>query len=345
MVNKVALVRVGKDVDVATRRAIDLVDGFNPEEEATIVIKPNLCSIMPPESGVTTDVRVVEGVVRYLLDKNKREQRIIVAESNSEYNADEAFRRLGYEELEENYGVTLCNLSRDKRIRVEIPRGEKISYLEIPETLLFTDYLISVAKLKTHGFERFSGVWKNQFGLIPQKSRRPRLHPFLSKVLYDLNSIFYPDLSLIEGITALEGVGPIEGKPKNLNILICSRNPLSADMTASKVMGFSHRSVPHLKFAVKHKSKESEDILLVGDTEKISTEKRFESVPRSQYYLYRISLFLGRVGTYLEKAGEVAFTSAYALRTAGFKKLTSGRLFSVSRMTMEVRELLFKIEC
>lgn len=344
MVNKVAVVNVGNNVDEAVRNAINLVGGFSPIDNSTIAIKPNLCSAMPPESGVTTDVRVVEGLIRYLTSKNKR-LRILLIESNSDYIADTTFRKLGYEELVKKYGITLCNLSKDKRIRIEIPEGKKIIYLEIPETLLYIDYLISVAKLKTHGFERFSGVWKNQFGLMPRKSSRPRLHPFLSKVLYDLNSVFYPSLSLIDGITALEGVGPLEGKPRKMDVIICSNDPLSADITAARLIGFNHYKIPHIKYALKHGFEESEGILVVGDAGIDTIENRFEFISWFQYFIYRISLFFGRMGRYLENIGDVIFTSVYALRTTGFKQLATGRMFSIKKIIHEIISLIFKLEC
>ena len=298
-----------------------------------------------PDAGVTTDVRVVEAVIKYLERQNKS-LKIIVLESNSDYDADKAFERLGYRELEGKHNITLCNLSKDKTLKIQISKSKKISYLEVPETLLFIDHFISVAKLKTHAFECMSGVWKNQFGLIPRKSIRPRFHPFLPQILYDLNGMFCPDLSIIDGIYALEGPGPLEGKPKRMDIIICGRNPLSTDIVASKIMGFNHKKVPHIKYALKHGLKDAENIMIVGNGFEFSVhnENKFTFIPYTQYKLYRLSLFLGRMGRYLENAGEVAFTSAYAIRTAGFSHLASGRMFSIKKIMSEVKELLFKIE-
>ena len=297
MVNKVAVVNAESDVTDAVKRAIESIGGFIPNGPAIIAIKPNLCSVMSAESGVTTDVRVVEGVVKYLKEKNDK-LKIIIVESDSEYNANEAFKRLGYGEIEK-YGVTFCNLSKDKRVKIELQKSKKISYFNLPETLLSINYFISIAKMKTHSFEHFSGVWKNQFGLIPQKSLRPRLHPFLKEVLYDINTTFYADLSIIDGINALEGPGHLTGRSKNLNCIICSKDPLSADIVASKIMGFNYKNVPHLKYAVNHGFKGSKDVLIVGDTPHFSVTEKFEFIPKSQFYLYRTSLTFGRIGRYL----------------------------------------------
>jgi len=345
MINKVAIVRVEYDRDEAIHqaieRAIELIGGFHPEEGSTILIKPNLCSISSPESGVTTDVRVVEGLIKYL--RKKGNYNLIIAESNSDYSATLAFKRLGYDILKDRYGIKLINLSKLKSVRIKLENSQKISYLEIPEIMLTVNHIVTVAKIKTHALERFTGAWKNLYGLIPRKSIRPKFHPFLAQILYDINKTFMPSLAILDGIYALEGPGPLEGIPRNMGLIICSNNPLSADIIACKILGINHCRVPHIKYALRHDFRNSENITIIGDSIKMH-KKEVLFITENQYRLYRLSLWIGKIAQYMENLSKAFFISAYAFRTANSLELVSGHIYSLKRIINEVNEILFKIE-
>ena len=293
MYNKVAVAKADKNkLSKCLEKTIALVGGFRPRDHAKIVIKPNLCAPRSPEDGVTTDVRVVAAIIDYIYRK-KSSFEIYIVESKTEERPDITFKKLGYHELAEKYdNIHLCNLSEDSTVHVNFPYAKALKSLSVPRTLLYMDNFISVAKMKRHIFERFSGAWKNQYGLIPNRPLRIRLHPFISEVLFDLNTMFYPDLSVIDGITALEGSGPIKGKPKRMNVVVCSNNPLSADIITAKVMGENPRRVPHIKYALSHGFKDAENLFLMNERHVISWNDRFEFIKERDYLRWRRLLFL-----------------------------------------------------
>jgi uncharacterized protein (DUF362 family) len=98
------------DVRNALVKAIDLLGGVELPPSCNIVIKPNLCTFMGPETGATTDVRVVDALIEILNDQNA--ENIFVVESRSySGSAPAKFRRLGYTWLEEKFdNVKLVNL-------------------------------------------------------------------------------------------------------------------------------------------------------------------------------------------------------------------------------------------
>lgn len=344
MTYKVAILDAESDDDVhgAVYSAIDLVGGFSPRENSNIVIKPNLCSARkPPESGATTRVSVVDSVINYINEQNSN-CKILVVEGDSDRSADEAFRRLGYTDLEKKYNnVRLVNLSKDKTVKIVPDRSKKLVTIEIPETLLFMDYFVSIANLKRHVNERMTCIWKNQWGCLPHKSVRMRLHPFLSEALFDVNSLFWPDLCIIDGITGLEGPGPIEGTPVHVGKILCSKDPIAADVVAARIMGVSPRKVPHLNYVLKKLHRKPEDVSTVGCENKMIN---FKFITKRQYLLYGLGLRLRKMSEYVENAGYLLSISAYALRSIGFADLTRGKMFSSGKMFKISRDLLFKIE-
>jgi uncharacterized protein (DUF362 family) len=341
---KVAIVDCANDDDVpdAVRSAIDLIGGFSPRENSRIAIKPNLCSARKsPESGATTRVSVVEAVISYI-NEHSSNCKITVIESDSDRSADEAFRRLGYRKLEEKYeNVRLINLSKDRTVKILLDKSKKLTTVEIPETLLFTDYFISIANLKRHVNERMTGIWKNQWGCLPLKSVRMRLHPFLSEALFDVNTIFWPDLCVIDAVTGLEGPGPIEGTPKHVGKILCSKDPLAIDVVATKIIGESHKRVPHLNYALKQLRRKPNDVTIVGSNIR---SVNFKFITKWQYFLYRASLRLRKMSAYLENTGYVFSISAYALRSVGLSELAEGKMFSIASSLKIVKDLLFKVE-
>jgi Uncharacterized conserved protein len=59
--------------------------------------------------------------------------------------------------------------------------------------------------------------------------------------------ILKPDLTLIDGIVGMEGLGPSVGNPKPLGVIIASLDSFAADAIACYLMGISPKEIPHLK--------------------------------------------------------------------------------------------------
>jgi uncharacterized protein (DUF362 family) len=65
--NQVSVLKVdAKNIQQDIKKGIDSIGGLNLQKDSVVLIKPNLCAIKPPETGATTDVRVVEGIVNYM---------------------------------------------------------------------------------------------------------------------------------------------------------------------------------------------------------------------------------------------------------------------------------------
>lgn len=123
--------------------------------------------------------------------------------------------------------------------------------------ILETQFLISVAKIKTHdtfantlslknvasgcahGEDKF---FLHGLGSFPDNRRNdPGLNktimPMVHYNFYQGSKAVYPDLAVIDGVVAMEGNGPVHGTPVNLGITLASADPLSADIVATRIMG------------------------------------------------------------------------------------------------------------
>lgn len=322
MKHKVTCVEASDNIEESLWKAIDLAGGFNPIDGSNIVIKPNLCT-SKKGLGVTTDPEIVKGLIKYIRGK-ARNCEITIVEGNSDSSATIAFKKLGYTELARSFKVSLKNISEDKVVKLVLPHGKRLRTLLVPETLLFMDYFISIACLKRHAAERLTGIWKNQYGCIPKKHIRLDLHPFMSEVLYDLNTAYRADLSIIDARVGLEGSGPIEGTVIPIGLLICSKNPLSTDVYAFGLVEGKAKRVPSINYALKHGLSDSSSIEVVGDTPMKTISLRY--ISRLQYLLYRLGMWTRRVGLYLVNTGTLFGVVAFALRVQKFGDLAGGKL-------------------
>ncbi len=78
--------------------------------------------------------------------------------------------------------------------------------------------------------------------------------------------------SVIDGIVAMEGNGPMHGEPKQCGVVIVSEDPAAADIVSARLMGFDYRKLPVVRELFGLKSRpittiEPKDINIVSDKE------------------------------------------------------------------------------
>jgi hypothetical protein len=79
---------------------------------------------------------------------------------------------------------------------------------------------------------------------LPGRNEKP-----LDIAIADMASVLLPHLSIIDATVAMEHLGPSAGKPKPLDLVIVSADPLAADSIACEIMGTHAADIPHLKLA------------------------------------------------------------------------------------------------
>jgi len=236
---RVAIVRVGENVEEAVRRCIHLLGGLRVKGGDFVVIKPNVCYPKNTENMILTDPRVLEAVIRLVKEKTRN---VLVVESDSmSGTADYRMRKSGVMDILERLGVDFLNLSEDE---VEEHEVDGLT-LQIPKTLRRADFIINVPKIKTHEMTTITIAMKNMFGILANK-RKMDLHPKLNEILPLINELVPQDLIVVDGIVGMEGLGPIHGRPKPLGLVVAGLNPVTVDAVCCHIMGFNPYGVGHL---------------------------------------------------------------------------------------------------
>lgn len=146
-VTKVAVVKGTKPVDV-TVKALRMIDVDKVlSEEKPILVKPNYIDASHPSTGIITDSRVIEGVVKFL--KNRGVKKIVIGEGSGYADTFKAFEVAGVDELAKRWNVELVDLNKDEFMEVNPPRPLALKRVKIAKTALEST-IVSVPKLKPH---------------------------------------------------------------------------------------------------------------------------------------------------------------------------------------------------
>lgn len=200
-------------------------DLFRPGQ--TVLLKPNLLRGARPNRCITTHPAVLEAVCRVLRDCGA--SRIDISDSPAMGSLEYAGKRAGYGYLFKQYGARLIPFRHPVPLDIE----ENIPHLKIAGELKDYDHIINVPKFKSHRQMTLTLSIKNLFGCVIGK-RKPVLHCLVQndkikfgKMLVDIAKHIQPSLTLVDGIQAMQGNGPMQGTPYPLGLLAAA-----VDMTA-----------------------------------------------------------------------------------------------------------------
>jgi uncharacterized protein (DUF362 family) len=198
------------------QKGFDLLGGISlfakPGEK--IVLKPNILIGTDPAKCVTTHPAIFKAVGKLLIDAGVS---IYYGDSPCFGKSEPNLRWSGLKQVGDELGFMLADF--DSGRPVSHKDALLVKKFIIANGVLDSDGLISLPKLKAHGFLRFTGAVKNQFGCVPgllkgqYHAKLPDPWDF-STMLVDLNTLIKPRLYVMDGIIAMEGNGPRSGKVK-----------------------------------------------------------------------------------------------------------------------------------
>ncbi len=215
-----------------------------------ILLKPNLIEPHAGSGHINTHPLVIRGAVEGFLAAGA--SKVLVAEGPG-HTRDTLLM------LEES---GLAGVLREDRIPfvdlnyVEgypVPnagRNTRMPSLTLPVTLREADWLVSVAKMKTHHLAGITLSMKNLFGIMPGIFYGWPKNVFhwegIGQSILDINETVKPHFAIVDGVVGMEGDGPIMGTPKRAGVLVMGRNLPAVDATCARVMGIDPYKIFYL---------------------------------------------------------------------------------------------------
>jgi len=244
---KVAIVKGANPVETTVKALETLGSDVNSvlSEKKPVLIKPNYINSRHPSTGITTDSRVIEGIVKFL--KERKIEEIIIGEGSGWGDTFHAFKVAGVDAVAERWNVKLIDLNKDEFVEVHPPNPLSLKKVRVAKTALKST-IISVPKLKPHREAVVTLSLKNMMGALATKGT---MHiGLLSKNIVDLASVVKPSLAVIDGIIASEG-HETSGNPIEMGLVIAGTDPVAVDAVGAAVMGIEPTEVKHLVLAEK----------------------------------------------------------------------------------------------
>jgi uncharacterized protein (DUF362 family) len=218
-----------------------------------VLLKPNL---VEPHSGVSpinTHPMVIRAAAEAFLHLGAAE--VFVAEGAG-HRRDSllVLEESGLADVLYDDKIPFIDLNTGPVIRVKnSSKRSKLGDLILPKELVHADFVVSLAKMKTHHWTGVTLSMKNMFGVMPgivYGWPKNVLHwAGIAGSILDINATVKPHLAIVDGIVGMQGDGPIMGTSVQSNVLVMGRNFPAVDATCARIMGINPNKIPYLKGA------------------------------------------------------------------------------------------------
>ena len=147
--------------------------------------------------------------------------------------------------------ISFVDLNRDELFKVPTSASYTgLGHLWLPRTVLESDFVVSMPKIKTHHWAGVTLSMKNMFGVLPgSKYGWPKnvLHwKGIHRSILDICATAPMHFVIADGVVAMEGNGPLHGTHRNLGKIVLADDPVAADFTCARLMGLDPYRVWHL---------------------------------------------------------------------------------------------------
>jgi len=239
----VSIVRTGPKPEYpeildSIRKALDFIGGIDDIVKPGNLVLINPSWVAPPVERDAGCITIPE-VPRALADIVKElGARPVIAESSAVgVDTEKVIQSSGYRELRE-MGYEVINLKKTPHLDLPIQNGKVFEALPCWELVQQADVVISVPKLKTHDQTEMTCAIKKLKGLLTDQGKKGMHQEGLFEGVVDLITAVKPKLAVVDAIICQEGIGPIFGKPVEMNLIVAGKDLVAVDSTCARLIGY-----------------------------------------------------------------------------------------------------------
>lgn len=243
-----------QEVERALREVLKPLGGLDwVKPGMKIAIKANLVTFLKPERAATTHPSLLCALVKELAERGAD---VVVGDSpGGLYNAafvGRVYQATGMNQVEQAGARLNWDFGHTP---ADYPQGKVCRQFTYTSYLGQADAIINFCKLKTHGMMAMTCGAKNMFGAIPG-AMKPEYHfrypdpRDFARMIVDLDEFFMPRLTIVDGVTCMEGNGPTSGTPRHVGLLAASESSHKVDLVCAKLLGLRREEVPTLEAAL-----------------------------------------------------------------------------------------------
>ncbi len=272
-------------IEQAIARQFDLLGGIDTfvSRGDKVLIKPNLIAPRPASDAAQTDPAVILAVAKFLKESGAKP---FVADSPAWKNTEACLNALGIDKSLKKKDIPFCDMDKPKRHSIA---G---SNLGISTVALQADKIVNLPKLKAHQQLGATFAIKNMFGCVCGKEKafrhfsHGRSHEKFTRMLIEIYKLLSPAITIIDGVIAMEGMGPLSGEPKEVGFIIGSTDPIACEIICCDIVNFDPKDMPIIQQAIKLNfgCSDPDKIEVVGDSYKQHKCTNFKPATQTQLY-------------------------------------------------------------
>jgi uncharacterized protein (DUF362 family) len=222
----------------AVERALDLIGDIQDIVKPGHLVLINPSWVAPPverEAGCITIPEIPRAVADIVKDLGGRP---VIAESSAVgVDTEKVIEGSGYRELRE-MGYEVVNLKKTPWTTLSAENGKVCKELQCWQLVEDADVVVSVPKLKTHDQTEMTCAIKNLKGLQTDNGKRKDHQEGLFEAVVDLMSVVKPQLAVVDATVCQEGLGPIFGRPVEMNLIVAGKDLVAVDSTCARLIGY-----------------------------------------------------------------------------------------------------------
>jgi uncharacterized protein (DUF362 family) len=212
-----------------------------------VLVRVNACWAAKPDSGVASDPRVVEALMRLIRRETKPRELIVADRSSIGADTSLSFEVTGIGRAALRGGADrILPLEKDERVAVKIPKGRVlIRPVYLAKTMLEADKLIYLSKMKVHKLTQATLTMKMNQGSLDWYDAIRNHRSDMHQKMVDMLKVLRPHLGIIDALWPMQGQGPGSPYPEDLikdfNVLLAGKDPVALDTVGATIMGFDAR--------------------------------------------------------------------------------------------------------
>jgi uncharacterized protein (DUF362 family) len=215
----------------------------------SVLLKPNVVDYIPGAEINTNPLLIVAAAECF---RRLGARQVIVGEGpGHQRDTQLLLAESGLGSLLKEQKIAFVDLNRDDLAKIELRTDYSgLRHLWFPQSVLDADFLVSMPKVKSHHWSGVTLSMKNLFGTVPgAKYGWPKniLHwRGIGQTIVDIAATLPIHFVIADAIVCMEGNGPLAGTSRRLDRIVLSDDPVAADATCARLMGFSPERIAYI---------------------------------------------------------------------------------------------------
>jgi uncharacterized protein (DUF362 family) len=227
---------VDQDLPSSIKQAVDQLGGFKHfiKKGDVVFLKPNFNTADPYPAS--TDLNFLKAVTQLVYRAGAK--LVMIGDSSTvTLNTRKVFDQLGVFDLQElPQPPRIYIFEEGKWTKTPVPQGKYLKSVHLPAIIRRADKLIWLPCLKTHKYAQLTGALKLAIGLVKPFERMNFHLRHLQEKIAELNTLFHPDLVIMDARQIFINQGPSFGDVRQPNLILASTGRVAIDIVGVKII-------------------------------------------------------------------------------------------------------------